>query len=91
MKLKILSDHLKEIDEFLLSGSAYNFNGLLQEKKYQNYALAKKFYSKGISDMAAYGYYGNDYASYAYFGLSRISEMKTTNPAGKPTGKRQSK
>ena len=51
------------------------FNGLLQEKKYQNYALAKKFYSKGISDMAAYGYYGNDYASYAYFGLSRISDI----------------
>jgi hypothetical protein len=51
------------------------FNGILQEKKYHNYAEAKKLYTKGISNFAAYGYYGNDYTSYAYFGLSRICDI----------------
>jgi tetratricopeptide (TPR) repeat protein len=50
------------------------FNGILQEKKYRNYAQARRFYNKAINDLSDFGYYGNDYSSYAYFGLSRISE-----------------
>ncbi len=49
------------------------FNGIIQEKQYRDYDQAKKFYNRGISELSAFGYYGNDYASYAYYGLSRIS------------------
>ena len=48
------------------------FNGILQEKKYHNNALAQKYYNKGLNDISVFGYYGNEYAAYAYFGLSRI-------------------
>ena len=36
--------------------------------------LAQKYYNKGLSHISFYGHYGDEYASYAYFGLSRISE-----------------
>lgn len=49
------------------------FNGILQEKLYRNYDQAEKYYNRGISEFSTFGYYGNDYSSYAYFGLSRIS------------------
>lgn len=49
------------------------FNGILQEKLYRNYDQAEKYYNRGITEFSTYGYYGNDYSSYAYFGLSRIS------------------
>ena len=51
------------------------FNGILQEKKYKNTTLAQKYYLKGINDLSGYGYYGNEYSAYAYFGLSRISDI----------------
>jgi tetratricopeptide (TPR) repeat protein len=50
------------------------FKGILQEKKYGNYALAKKFYEEGISSVSVIGDYGNEYCGYAYMGLSRICE-----------------
>jgi hypothetical protein len=48
--------------------------GILQEKRYHNNKLAQQYYNKGINDITLYGKYGNEYAAYAYFGLSRISE-----------------
>jgi hypothetical protein len=48
--------------------------GILQEKKYHNYKLAQQYYNEGISEISLFGSYGNEYAAYAYFGLSRISE-----------------
>ena len=51
------------------------FNGILQEKKYNNNVLAQKYYNQGINDLSVFGYYGNEYAAYAYFGLSRISDI----------------
>jgi hypothetical protein len=51
------------------------FNGILEEKKYHNNIEAKRYYNKGISELSDFGYYGNDYSSIAYFGLSRISGM----------------
>jgi tetratricopeptide (TPR) repeat protein len=51
------------------------FNGILQEKKYRNYNQARKYYNQAINDLSDFGYYGNDYSSYAYFGLSRLSEI----------------
>jgi hypothetical protein len=48
--------------------------GIIQEKKYLDNKLAQQYYSKGISEISIFGDYGNEYAAYAYFGLSRISE-----------------
>jgi hypothetical protein len=49
-------------------------NGILHEKKYNNYKLAEELYKKGISELSLYGKYSNEYMSYAYFGLSRVSD-----------------
>jgi hypothetical protein len=49
------------------------FNGILQEKKYHNKQEAEILYHKGARAVSAFGPYGNEYLSYAYFGLSRIS------------------
>lgn len=48
--------------------------GILQEKKYHNKKLAEQYYNKGISAISVYGKYGNEFAAYAYFGLSRVSD-----------------
>jgi hypothetical protein len=47
--------------------------GILQEKKFHDNKLAEQYYNEGINDISLYGKYGNEYAAYAYFGLSRIS------------------
>ncbi len=52
------------------------FKGILQEKKCLNYELALQYYKKGITETGFFGDYGNEYAAYAYFGLSRISEAR---------------
>jgi hypothetical protein len=49
------------------------FKGIIQEKKYKNNKLAQQYYNTGIRDISAFGAYGNEFAAYAYFGLSRIS------------------
>ncbi len=49
-------------------------NGILQEKKYHNNKLAQQYYNTGIKNILSFGRYGNEYAAYAYFGLSRISD-----------------
>jgi hypothetical protein len=51
------------------------FKGILQEKKYHDNKQAQQFYTKGIKDISIFRSYGNEYAAYAYFGLSRISEI----------------
>jgi hypothetical protein len=51
------------------------FNGILQEKKYHDIKLAQQYYNKGVRDISIFGDYGNEFAAYAYFGLSRISEV----------------
>ena len=50
------------------------FNGIIQEKKYHNYNLALEYYKNGITDISLFREYGNEFAAYAYFGLSRMSE-----------------
>lgn len=49
-------------------------NGIIQEKKYQNNTLAGQYYNRGIRDISNFGDYGNEFAAYAYFGLSRICD-----------------
>jgi hypothetical protein len=48
--------------------------GLIQEKKYHNINLAQQYYNTGIRDIAVFGTFGDEFAAYGYFGLSRISE-----------------
>jgi tetratricopeptide (TPR) repeat protein len=50
------------------------FKGILQEKKYYNLIQSQQYYMKGIKDISVFRNYGNEYAAYAYFGLSRISQ-----------------
>lgn len=52
------------------------FKGIIQEKKYRDQARAKQFYKKGLNDISVFGYYGNEYAAYAFFGLSRLAELE---------------
>lgn len=59
------------------------FSGILREKKYKNNLLAKEFYNQGINEISFFGDYGNEYASYAYNGLSRISEANNEKEASK--------
>jgi hypothetical protein len=56
------------------------FNGILQEKKYHDFEQARQLYTKGVRDISLFGAYGNDFAAYAYFGLSRISDDKGDKP-----------
>jgi hypothetical protein len=51
------------------------FNGIIQEKKYHEYNKAQQFYNKGAREISNFGDYGNDFAAYSYFGLSRISDI----------------
>jgi hypothetical protein len=50
--------------------------GILCEKKYRDKKTAEQCYIKGINDLSLYGRFGNEYAAYAYFGLSRIYDDK---------------
>jgi hypothetical protein len=50
------------------------FNGILYEKKYNDPGLAQQHYSKGVKEISIFGEFGNEYAAYGYFGLSRISD-----------------
>ncbi len=53
------------------------FTGILKEKKYHDDKDAERLYIKGISDLTPFSCYGNEFAAYAYFGLSRISGRKS--------------
>lgn len=52
------------------------FDGIIQEKKYHDIKKAEQYYLQGARDLTVFGDFGNDFISYAYFGLSRISDLK---------------
>jgi tetratricopeptide (TPR) repeat protein len=52
------------------------FNGIIEEKKYHDTEKAIKCYNQGVREISLFGDYGNDFAAYAYFGLSRLSDDK---------------
>jgi hypothetical protein len=54
--------------------------GLIQEKKYRDFEKARSHYTIGVSALAPFGAYGNEYAAYGYFGLSRIEAGSDHNP-----------
>jgi hypothetical protein len=53
------------------------YKGIIQEKKYKNPEKAKKYYFDGAMEISLFGDYGNDIKSFAYFGLSRLSDDKS--------------
>src|ERR1035437_3023581 len=59
------------------------FKGILLEKKYHDMNLAQQNYTLGISRISLFGAYGNEYAAYGYFGLSRMSDLKGEKNEGK--------
>jgi hypothetical protein len=52
------------------------FYGIIEEKKYHNAEKAMEFYNRGVREISLFGDFGNDFAAYAYFGLSRLSDDK---------------
>ena len=52
------------------------FKGILFEKKNRKDRIAESYYWSGINKAENYKTFADDYRSYAYFGLSRISERK---------------
>ena len=86
IKNLLLIKHYDEAEKELQSASSINnsflqvqitiFKGIIQEKKYHNLKLAEQLYSDGIRRISGFRTFGEEYAAYAYFGLSRISEKK---------------
>ena len=74
----IASNSEKESNSFYLA-QLLIFNGIIQEKKYHNYAFAQDYYKKGINDISMFATYGNEFIAYGYFGLSRIGEINGDN------------
>ena len=50
------------------------FHGIIMEKKYHDNKQAQEFYMKGVREIGLFGKYGNEFAAWAYLGLSRISD-----------------
>jgi len=64
-----------QMDNPFLQAQVTIFKGILQEKKYHNYRQAEQLYAKGIKDISVFRSFGDEYAAYGYFGLSRISKL----------------
>jgi hypothetical protein len=71
---KLMGNIVPNISNSYYQAQLSLFNGILQEKKYHNDKLAKEYYTNGIHGISLFGHYGNEFAAYGYFGLSRISE-----------------
>lgn len=57
--------------------------GIIQEKRYKNNKLAEELYWNGIRKAKFYGQFGNEFAAYGYFGLSRIYVAMGNNKTAK--------
>ncbi len=73
-EMEMLSSNSNQTNSFFRAQMSV-FNGILQEKKYHDIKKAQQFYSQGVNQISLFGNYGNEYAAYAYFGLSRISDI----------------
>jgi hypothetical protein len=85
IKELLLTKQFDEAEKLIISSSEKDGNkylqaqlmilkGILQEKRDHENKLAQQYYNQGIKDISLFGKYGNEFAAYAYFGLSRISE-----------------
>jgi hypothetical protein len=71
---KLITSSVKVTNNSYLLAQTDVFNGILQEKKYNDKKKAEYYYNKGIRALSLFGDYGNEFEAYAYFGLSRISD-----------------
>lgn len=71
---RLLSSQASKVGNKFFQAQVMILKGILQEKKYLDKNLAQQYYNKGINEMSLFGKYGNEYAAYAYFGLSRLSD-----------------
>lgn len=79
----LLKSHPDDSIKTYFDGQSLVFRGIVQEKKYKNYSLAKQFYEEGIDILSLYGDHGDEFCGYAYFGLSRICEHNGDKPGKK--------
>jgi hypothetical protein len=70
----ILSSESKRDNPFFIAQLKI-FKGIIMEKKYRDYKQARELYIEGVKEITLFGKYGDEFAAYAYFGLSRISEV----------------
>jgi len=80
---KIIESGAAESPNQFFQAQVFIFKGVLKEKKDFDNLAAEQYYNKGIRNLIPYGNYGNEYAAYGYFGLSRISEAKGEKQEGK--------
>jgi hypothetical protein len=59
------------------------YKGVVQEQRYKNSKSAEQLYWSGINKAEPYGPMGAEYASYGYFGLSRINTATGNNKNAK--------
>jgi hypothetical protein len=71
---KLISSSPEEEGNKFFQAQLTILKGILQEKRYHNYKLAQQYYNNGINEISLFNDYGNEYAAYAYFGLSRLSD-----------------
>ena len=63
-----------ENDFFKIAAKVYY--GIIYEKKDKDFIKAEKYYKEALSQLKEYGGFANSYSSFAYFGLSRIYNLK---------------
>jgi hypothetical protein len=71
---KLIESPVAESPNQFFQAQIFIFKGILKEKKDFDNLVAGQYFNKGIRNLSLYGNYGNEYAAYGYFGLSRISE-----------------
>ena len=71
---KLLSSSISTEGNKFFQAQLIILKGILQEKKYLDNKLAQQYYNTGINEISLFGKYGNEYAAYAYFGLSRLCD-----------------
>jgi hypothetical protein len=76
---KLMKSQGTDITNSYFQSQLLIFNGILQEKKYHNDILAEQYYIKGVRDISLFGHFGNEFAAYGYFGLSRICGRRGDN------------
>jgi hypothetical protein len=59
------------------------YKGVIQEQRYKNPATAEQLYWSGINKAETFGPLGAEYASYGYFGLSRINTASGNSKSAK--------
>lgn len=79
---RLIKTSLKRIDNKFYQIQLIVFEGILMEKKYREYEKAQQCYKSGIARITRFGEYGNEYMAYAYFGLSRISNINGDKNTG---------